>query len=410
MKRAYLLLSAMMFLQMMVFPVWFNTVIPYFQTLPGGSSWAVGCGALMSVGMLASPLVCMVADRFLDSGRVIALCNFVSGLFLLAAFFSAVPWLLFALLFCATVISMPTWSLVAAVSMAHAPIKAFPFIRALGSVGWTCSAVFSVVAIQYFHFESFDKSPWIFAAAAAVSFASGFWALLLPATPPRGADDKTGIVDVLGLRALCLMKDREFCRLMISLLVAMIAFLWYLGYNTMYLDERGFKYLSLVQNIGSAVELGFMVLIPLILKKLGFHRAILLAMAALAVRYVSFLAGYESGLKVFDYLGIGVHGLIFGLLIVAVQMHVAEIAPEKLRNQAQGLVMNIVVGIGGLLSAGIFDRVLACSKTTSNAHDWGIPFVTAIILAVVAIAILMSRRLSSAKHPIFRGTIDKGRQ
>lgn len=394
MKRKYLLLAIMMFLQMMVFPIWFNTVIPYFQTFPDGASWVAGCGALMSIGMIASPLVCMFADRFLDSGKVIALCNFISGLFLLAAFFTAKPWLLFSLLFCATVVSMPTWSLVAAVSMAHAPVKLFPCIRALGSVGWTCSAVFSVMAIGLFHFDSFDKSPWIFAAAAAVSFASALWALLLPATPPQDAAEKIGIVDVLGLRALCLLKDRQFCRLMISLLVAMVAFLWYLGYNTMYLDERGFKYLSLVQNIGSAVELGFMVLIPLILKKLGFHRAILLAMMALAVRYGAFLAGYASGVKAFDYIGIGVHGLIFGLLVVAVQMHVAEIAPENLRNQAQGLVMNIIVGIGGLLSTALFDRLLACNITSANNHNWHVPFLVAIALAILAIAIL-----ECGRHP-----------
>ena len=47
-------LSAMMFLQFMMFPVWFTTAVPYVRTLPGGEKWVMGFGMLMGVGTLAS--------------------------------------------------------------------------------------------------------------------------------------------------------------------------------------------------------------------------------------------------------------------------------------------------------------------------------------------------------------------
>ena len=60
-------LSAIMFLQFMTLPVWFNTIIPYVKTLPGGESWTVWCGMFIGFGTLASPLIGMFADRFLNA-------------------------------------------------------------------------------------------------------------------------------------------------------------------------------------------------------------------------------------------------------------------------------------------------------------------------------------------------------
>ena len=55
-------LVAMMFLQMMTFPVWFNTIVPYMNTLgPAGANWIPVCGMLMGIGVFASPVLCMLA-------------------------------------------------------------------------------------------------------------------------------------------------------------------------------------------------------------------------------------------------------------------------------------------------------------------------------------------------------------
>ena len=54
-------LVLMMFLQMMTFPVWFNTIVPYMNTIPGGAHWIPVCGMLMGIGVFASPVLCMLA-------------------------------------------------------------------------------------------------------------------------------------------------------------------------------------------------------------------------------------------------------------------------------------------------------------------------------------------------------------
>ena len=381
-------LMGMMFVQNMIFPVWFNTVVPYVRTLDGGEAWVPFCGMLMGIGMFASPLVCMLADRFLDSGKVLALCDFLAAAALGAAFFAKSPPLLAALLLAATVLLMPTWSVAAAIAMAHAPTSAFPYIRACGSVGWAASAVFSIVAIRFFGIPDFDKTAWIFAAGAAVSFAGALTALAMPPTPPKAKGTPMSVVDALGLRALVLLKDRSVLALSAVLLLAMVPFQWYMGYNTMYLDEAGCTYLNLTQNLGQAAELGFMVALPWLVQRLGFKGSTLLGLAALAFRYVCFYLAACLGATSLAFGGILVHGLIFGILIVGVQMHMAEIAPASLRNQAQGFVMLLTAGVGGFLSVGVFDRILASCVAADGRHDWTVPFLAALLLSIAAFALM----------------------
>ena len=79
-----------------------------------------------------------------------------------------------------------------------------------------------------------------------------------------------------------------------------------------------------------------------------------------------------------------IHGLIFGILIVGIQMHMAEIAPAELRNQAQGFVMLLTAGVGYFLSVGLFRVVLKASELPTGKIDWTIPFMTAFLIAVAS--------------------------
>jgi hypothetical protein len=65
-------------------------------------------------------------------------------------------------------------------------------------------------------------------------------------------------------------------------------------------------------------------------------------------------------------------------------MHMAEIAPAELRNQAQGFVMLLTAGIGYFLSVGLFRVVLKASEVMPGVIDWTIPFMTAFAIAAAA--------------------------
>ena len=72
-------------------------------------------------------------------------------------------------------------------------------------------------------------------------------------------------------------------------------------------------------------------------------------MAAMLVRYGAFFFGAETGQQWFYYIGIIVHGLIFGLFYVGGQVYTDNVAPKEMKAQAQGLLFFLVWGIGFLI-------------------------------------------------------------
>jgi len=381
-------LCVMMFVQMMTYPVWFNTVVPYIRTLPGGERWVPFCGILMGIGIFASPIVCMFADRKLDSGKVLAICNIGAALALVGAYFTTNPAIIFALLLAVTCLLMPTWALISSIAMTHASPSSFPYIRSFGSIGWAAAALFSVVAIWGFGIESFDKSALIFACGAATCVIGAIVALIQPPTPPRVSEQKTSIVDALGLRALALFKDRDLLIMFLIMFVAMMPFQWYFGYNTMYLDESGFKCLNLTQSLGQVLELGFLAMLPWMYRKWGVKWSLMAGLGALAFRYLCFYLASATGCHALDYGGILIHGLIFGGIVVIAQMHIAERAPNSLKSQAQGLVLILTSGVGDFLSIVVFSRVLSWSRLADGSHDWRLPFLVSLVLSVLSMLLL----------------------
>lgn len=385
-------LSAMMFMQFMVLPVWFNTVIPYMKTLPGGENWLMWCGMLMGFGTLASPVMGMFADRFLNAEKVLAICNLAYALLMVGCFLSRSPALLFLLLLASSVVIMPGWSLTATIAMANSSSAAFPGIRVFGTLGWAASAVFSVVAIRCLGIADFDKSPYVFAASGAAALVMAAVALLQPPTPPAARGQPMSVASALGLKAFTLFRDRGFASFVGILVLSMLSFQWYMGYNAFYLDESGFRYLALTQNLGQVGELGFMLVVPWLVKRFGYRRAMVIGLSALALRYALFYASVATGCHLFDFGGIFLHGLIFSLLIVGAQMYVDDHAPAALRNQAQGMIMTMTTSVGAFLSVTLFDRILVSNALPSGLHDWSVPFLVAFAIALTAALAMAFRK------------------
>ena len=143
-------LSAMMFLQYMMFAAWWVQLAGYLAKIGvTGTSKALILSS-MALGSLVSPIFGMIADRHFASQKVLMAMNFAcAGLLFLAALVSS-PVALFVFLLLAMICYMPTWSLTSAVAMAHAPSEKFPQIRVFGSIGWASAMVFSLVAYRFF--------------------------------------------------------------------------------------------------------------------------------------------------------------------------------------------------------------------------------------------------------------------
>ena len=385
-------LAVMMFVQFLMLPVWLIPLLPYVQGLEGGKDWVFACGLLMGIGTFASPLVGMFADRFLNAEKVLAICNALTAVLLGAAFFVRDPAMLFAVMLAAMLVYMPTWSVSSAIVLAHAPAATFARLRAIGSIGWVASGLFSVIGVKVFGISDFDTTPWIFASGALAALLGAAIAMTLPETPPRAKGTPMSVVDALGLKAFLLFREPTFAAFGLLITLAMVPFCWYVAYNPVYLAESGFKYLTLTQNLGQVGEIAFMLTVPFIVRRCGYKWALVVGMGAIMFRYACFLAATEFGIAAGDFGGILIHGLAFGILCVGAQMYIDSAAPSELKNQAQGLVMLLTNGVGLFLSNLVFYRLLGNNVVSSVPlrHDWTEPFGIAFVAALaIAIAFVL---------------------
>lgn len=380
-------LSLMMGLQYMMFAVWWVPLAAYLTNLEVSSVQKALILSSMAIGCMASPLVGMLADRFFAAQKVLAGMNFIHAVMLLWAAVTHNPDALFICLLLAMLAYMPSWSLTSAIAMAHIPSEDFPKVRVFGSIGWVASGIFSLIFIKLMN-VNFDGTHLPFYCGAGVSLLAAFLNLTLPNTPPLAKGQKTTLIDAFGLGSVQLMKDRNFAMFIIFSFLSMIPFAMYYSYFSEFLLSINIRYISITINWGVLAEMGFLLLVPLAIKRFGLRKTMILGLAALTVRYLSFYAGGTISQPWMYYIGILIHGLIFGFFYVGGQIYIDKKAPDHLRSQGQGFIFLVTFGAGLLVGNFLCARLIHHYKTIAG-YDWnaiwGITTLSSIILMIAFI-------------------------
>ena len=381
-------LSAMMFLQYMMFAVWWVPLAAYLTNLGIEGSHKAWILSVMPLGCLIAPVICMVADRHFASQKVLTTLNLgCAGLFLLGTV-TTKPAALFAILLFGMFCYMPTWSLTNAIAMTHAPSEKFPRIRVFGSIGWVLAAVFSLVAsTRLFGGKDIDGTAIPLYCGAGTALVAALLNLTLPNTPPPAKGKAASIIDALGLRALGFMKDLNFALFIIISLLVMIPFTLYFSLGSQFFVSQGFKQVTATMNLGQLVEIFVMLLVPLALSRFGVKWTMVAGLAALAVRYFALWSGVAADQTFMYYIAILVHGAIFGFFFVGGQVYVDKKAPPEIRAQAQGLIVLICFGVGMLIGT-FFNVELIERYTTDGVCNWTPVFRLIALFSVVLLVAL----------------------
>lgn len=382
-------LSGMMFLQYLMYAVWWVPLAAYLKNLEVSATYQAWILSVMPLGCLASPLICMVADRHFPSQKVLTALNLGCALFFFLGAQQTSPGWMFAILLLGMCCYMPTWSLTAAIAMANYPPEKFPQIRVFGSIGWVASSVFSLVAASSLFGQVIDGTAIPLYCGAGTALVAALLNLTLPNTPPPAKGKESSLVDALGLRALTLLKDRNFAVFILISLLTMIPFTLYFSLGSQFFESQGFKQVTATMNLGQFVEIFLMVLVPLALMRWGVKWTMIAGLFALAIRYFALWGGVAMDQVSLYYVAILVHGLIFGFFFVGGQVYVDRKAPPEIRAQAQGLIVLICFGVGMLL--GTFGSVELIDRyTTDGVCDWKPVFAimafasTALVVALFA--------------------------
>lgn len=360
------------------------------------------------VALFMPALMGIVADRWIPAQKLLAGCHLLSALFKAGMGYVAISdvvWssdkypillLLYAL---SVAFFMPTLALANSVSYTVLervnvdPVKGFPPIRVFGTVGFISAMIATdVLGIQ--------ASPYQFFLSAFIGLLAAGYALTLPACPIDNRSHGKSLMEVLGLNAFVLFKQRKMLIFFIFSVLLGVALQITNGFANPYLnsfsrlpeyaDAFGVRHANVLISISQISETLCLLFVPYALKRLGIKRVMLIAMFCWVLRFGLFGLG-NPGDKVWMFvLSMLVYGVAFDFFNISGSLFVNQETDISIRSSGQGLFMMMTNGLGAtigtVLAQQVVNHYVDYASPMPQVQGWSKAwFVFAAYMLVVAI-------------------------
>ena len=367
-------LAIMMFLQFFIWGAWYVSLFGFLkengmtELSADNFSFDAAAYTVAPIAAILAPLsLGLIADRFMNTERVLAVLNIIgAGLLWYAPSLAAAgapdsyilqfmhPMVLCLLAY--MICFMPTLALTASLSFKHLKDgeKEFPLVRVLGTIGWIAGnwAMLGCRTITG-NTEAFsDNSEHMFTAAAIASLILGLYCLTLPKTAPPAKGEPVSLGKVVGIDAWAMFKDKSFFIFALASFLICIPLAGYYAKGAGFVDEMGIKLFGSTtgaMSTGQMSEIFFMLIMPLCFARLGVKKMLVIGMLAWVVRYGlwGFAFGQEGILLTAPvFIGILLHGICYDFFFVTGMIYTDKKAAPEVRGQAQSLIVMLTQGLG----------------------------------------------------------------
>lgn len=386
-------LSIMMFLQFFIWGAWYGQMGKFMGVSLGAEGGQIGTAyGSFSIAMILAPFfIGLIADRYFNSEKVLAVLNILGAvaLYFLSKETNVDNFLIWILIYCLTF--GPTIALTSSIAMRHMdnPSKQFPIVRVFGTIAW-----FVVVNIVG-KLGVGDKAD-IFTIAMMASAAAGVFAFFLPATPPKTIA-KPSIAQIVGADAFVLFKDRTFLIFFISSILVCIPLSFYYAFANSSFTDAGMQNVENKMSLGLISEFAFMLAIPFALKRFGVKWIMIIGLVGWIARFIMFGTGTASTEWIL-VLGILLHGLCYDFFFVTGQIYAEGKAGDQIKSQAQSLMSIATYGIGMYIGSIVAGKVVAANtvdKVTNWGAVWTVPAVIAGVVLVLFVLFFNEKKVSA---------------
>jgi nucleoside transporter len=341
-------------------------------------------GLVIGVGSLAGmigPLVAgQIADRWMATQYLLAICHFISSVFFFLAAAATGFWPVWTMTFLAMLFYMPTLGLSNALSLRHLKDNPefFPVVRSFGTLGWISAGLLMSL---WFSINPARPIGDCLRFGALCAFLQGVVSFFLPNTPPQPDSKKKFAVG----EAIAMMRERSYAVFIVLSFLLMFVNFFYISYEGKFFQESlqvPMSRLSALLSVSQCVELLTLWILPFVHRKLGTKMTIALGMLTLALRFGVYVWGHPLGLVLAAK---ALNGVYFGFVFVVAMMYVDKVAPKDARASAQSFLSFITFG------AGMFGASLVVSQVGKfcTLPDNSLDFRTLFMFPLVGAAIIL---------------------
>jgi nucleoside transporter len=377
----------MVFLHYFVWSCWYNTMAVYLGKLNfTGTQIGLAYGTT-AIGALVSPfLIGVIADRYVPAQRLLGVLHLLGAGLLWWISQQTSFSIFYPSLIVYTLTYMAGHGLINTITLTHAPnpAKWFPIVMAAASAGW-------IAAANVVNFAKLADNNGMFTLACGVAVAIALYSFTLPNTPPKGDAGPVSASKLLGLDALKLFKDRSFAVFMFCSFLICIPLSFYFTWTGAFLSDMNVANYASKMTLGQVSEVGFLLLLPVLLPFLGAKRIMILGMAAWAVRFALFAYFHEQPTATWMVLGgILLHGMCYDFIFVMGRMYVDKAAGDSLRASAQGLHAVFTLGAGMFVGSWLSGVVAQNYTNAAGVHDWKSIWLVPAIMSAALIPIFLA--------------------